>query len=245
MTEQKNIDNGYIEEDEYHCPFEEMADDPRYLYVHVSVLYAWGFKESRKYHFLYDSKWHSAVCRDAEDGRKVRLPLFRCFINPDRMFRCNPNINWCYNDVTFFFITMKSASRVRELTIASPDKRFYKPFYWILDTIGNDYGDYPRMSRFIMSSMVLLYRTIEPFNISRVNKLAKYYLPEKVLNPNYYIYTYYCRFYFELNEQNPSITEGLKKTSRKSPKSHPLKTIPHPNLGQRKDNISRKRPPSK
>ena len=70
------------------------------------------------------------------------------------------------------------------------------------------------MSRFIMSSMVLLYRIIEPFNISRVNKLAKYYLPEKMLNPNYYIYTYYCRFYFELNEQNPSITEGLKKTSR-------------------------------
>ena len=33
MTEQKNIDNDYIEEDEYHCPFEEMADDPRYLYV--------------------------------------------------------------------------------------------------------------------------------------------------------------------------------------------------------------------
>lgn len=40
MTEQKNIDNDYIEEDEYHCPFKEMADDPRYLYVYVSVLYA-------------------------------------------------------------------------------------------------------------------------------------------------------------------------------------------------------------
>lgn len=157
-------------EDEY---YRQMANDPRYLYVYVSVFSAWGLMENRDYHFLYDKESHDAICRDDENGRKVRLPLFHKRINPDRMFQCEPKTNQSFFDVTFYSITMKSGLQERELTIPSPIKRLYKPFYWILDTIDKDYGKHPHIERWLIRFVSFLCRILKPFNIGIVNEIAE------------------------------------------------------------------------
>lgn len=244
MTEQKYIDNGYIEDDEYRCPFEEMADDPRYLYVHVSVFYAWGLRNHRDYDFLYDSKWHNATCRNARNGKKVRLPLFRSFIKPDKMFRRKPRINWCHFDVTFYFITMKSGSKERKLTIASPDIRLYKPFYWIFDTIGKDYGNHPRMERWSLGFIAFLCRMLKPFNIGWVNEIAESIMSERELDSDDDIYTKHCQLSFDLKQQTPSIRSQLNKFDPTASKKTKTKDFSSPkNHGQRRNNLPRKRPP--
>ena len=186
------MNNHYTEGDEYLCPFKEMADDPRYLYLHVSVFCAWGLKDNRKYDFLYDSKWHSAVCRNAKNGKRVRLPLFRRGINPDKLFRHKPRINWSYCDVTSYTITMKSGSRERELTIASPNKELYKPFYWILDTIAKDYGGHPRIDRWTIGFFRFLCRILRPFNIDLVKEIEEEIMPMKEADED--VYREFCRF---------------------------------------------------
>ena len=242
MKEQDYMDNHCIEDVEYRCPYKEMADDPRYLYVHVSVFYAWGLKERREYDFLYDSKWHSAVCRDAKDGHKVRLPLFRRSINPDRMFRRNPKINWSYCDVTFYFITMKSGSRERELTIASPDYYLYKPFYWVLDTIGKDYGNHPRTVRRSAAFIAFLCRILKPFNIGFVNEIAKDLAREELI-PNDDIFMDSCHLYFQVKEQEPPLKMKLNKFDpTRSLDSTSKDSTSIRNKRRRKINYPRKRP---
>ena len=240
------MDNHRMEDNEFRCRFKEMADDPRYLYVYVSVFCAWGIKESREYHFLYDSKWRSAVCRDAKDGRKVRLPLFRGNINPDKMFRRKPRINWSYCDVTFYFITMKSGSKERDLAIASPDKDLYKPFYWVLDTIEKDYGGHPRMERWLAGFVSFLCRILKPFNIGWVNEIAESVRPWRDPDPNDDIYAGHCRLAFQMKEQAPSLRSQLNRFDPTvSPGSRPKKPFTPKSHGRRKNNIPRKRPPHK
>ena len=244
MKEQENMDNHHMEDNEYRCRYKEMADNPRYLYVYVSVFYAWGIKSNRAYHFLYDSRWHSAVCRDAKDGRKVRLPLFRGRISPEKMFRRKPRISWSYCDVTFYFITMKSGSKERELTIPSPDKDLYKPFYWILDTIGKDYGGHPRMDRWFAGFVYFLCRILRPFNIGWVNEIAESARPWRKQNPYDDFYAEHCRFSFQMKEQAPSLRAQLDKFDPAiSTGSRPKKPIIPKNQGRRRNNVPRKRPP--
>lgn len=242
MKERKYMNNLHTEGDEYLCPFKEMADDPRYLYVHVSVFYAWGLRDHRKYDFLYDSKWHSAVCRNAKNGKRVRLPLFRRGINPDKMFRRKPRINWSYCDVTFYFVTMKSGSRERELTIASPDKELYKPFYWILDTIEKDYGGHPRIQRWAIGFFRFLCRILRPFNIGWVKEIEEDIMPMKEADEN--VYREFCQLAFEMKQQAPSIKSRLDKFDPAvAPGSRPPKPANPKNLGRKKNYLPRKRPP--
>lgn len=244
MKEQEHKDSHHIKDNEYHCPFEEMADNPRYLYVHVSVFFAWGLRDHRDYDFLYDSKWHNATCRNARNGRKVRLPIFRSFINPDKMFRRNPKINWCHFDATSYFITMKSGSRERNLTIDSPDKVFYKPFYWIFDTILKDYGYHPRIERWSVGFVAFLCRMLKPFNIGWVNEIAESITPERELDSDDDIYTRHCEVSFELKKQAPSIKSQLNKFDPVVSRSSRLKNSPSPKWhGQRRNDLPRKRPP--
>ena len=242
MKEREYMNNHYTEGDEYLCPFKEMAEDPRYLYVHVSVFYAWGLRDHRKYDFLYDSKWHSAVCRNAKNGKRVRLPLFRNSISPNKMFRRKPRINWSYCDVTFYFVTMKSGSRERELTIASPDKELYKPFYWILDTIEKDYGGHPRIQRWAIGFFRFLCRILRPFNIGWVKEIEEDIMPKKEADEN--VYREFCQLAFEMKEKASSLRSQLDKFDLAvAPGSRPPKPANPKNLGRKKNNLPRKRPP--
>ena len=236
------MNNHYTEGDEYLCPFKEMADDPRYLYLHVSVFCAWGLKDNRKYDFLYDSKWHSAVCRNAKNGKRVRLPLFRSSISTDKMFRRKPRINWCYFDVTFYTITMKSGSRERELTIASPDSELYKPFYWILDTIEKDYGGHPRLERWLAGLIYFLCCLLRPFNIDWVKEIEESITPKKEVDED--VYREYCRLAFEMRGKTPSIKSRLDKFGPAATTcSRHQKSVSPKIHGRKKNNLPRKRPP--
>ena len=236
------MDNYHIKEDENRCPFEDMANAPRYLYVHVFVFCAWGLRDNRKYDFLYDSKWHRAVCRNAKNGKRVRLPLFRRGINPDKMFRCKPRINWIYYDATSYTIIMKSGSRERELTIDSPDIELYKPFYWILDTIEKDYGGHPRFERWTIGFFRFLCRILRPFNIDLVKEIEEEIMPVKEADED--VYKEFCRSSFERTQQIPSIKSQLDKFDPAvAPGSEPSKPANPKNLGQKENNLPRKRQP--
>ena len=142
---------------EYWSPFYDIAESPEYLYVHVSVLFAWGLKRSKRYLFLHNIKTKETKCVD-EDGNKVKLPFFRKRINVEKMFNFDPNISVWSTDVTYYGIFMKSGNRERELTIQSPQKYKYKPFFGILDTIDRDNGDHPRIERFLIRIITKLFK---------------------------------------------------------------------------------------
>ena len=146
---------------EYWNPFYDIAESPNYLYVYVSVLYAWGLKPSKRYFFLHDIKKKKNQCVDKE-GKKVKLPFFHKRIKVDEMFTFDPNICTWSTDVTYYHIYMKSGDRERELTIESPHKYKYKPFFWILDTIDRDNGGHPRLERLFYR---ILVRIMKLFNI--------------------------------------------------------------------------------
>ena len=57
---------------------------------------------------------------------------------------------------------MKSGDRERKLTVESPHKYKYKPFFWILDTIDRDNGGHPRLERLFYR---ILVRIMKLFNI--------------------------------------------------------------------------------
>lgn len=148
MSNLNKQNNRYDKNDRYYRPYRDLASDSRYLYVYFYIFYGWGLKRPKAYHFLYDSKRHKVTCRDNK-GQKIRIPWFLGRVKIDDMFNFELQRHWCYYDTTDFFITMKCGDKEKQVCIQSPDTYYYKPFYWVIDTVGNDNGWHPRLFRMI------------------------------------------------------------------------------------------------
>ena len=143
-------------EKEYGSPYMEIANDSRYLYLHVHTFYGWGYKRNQTILFLYDSvKKDMTYCRD-DSQKTFRMPHFCDIINIDEMFSCNPNIDFVsFMDTTSYYIFMKSGDKVRKLCIDAPLICFYGPFLWVIDAFEKEKISNPYIER--IKKTLLMY----------------------------------------------------------------------------------------
>ena len=128
----------------FECEYMRIAEDPRYLYMHLCTDYGWGYSGG-KYMFLYDTS--TKVLRCSRDDRE--MPDFRAGIvkdsydeigsiiveddvRIDEMFSSQDIPNKWY-DVDSYSFFMKSGSRTKYFSIQGPVLSSYPSFHWIIE----------------------------------------------------------------------------------------------------------------
>lgn len=180
----------YDEEDEkeYGSPYMEIANDSRYLYLHVQTFYGWGIKEDETILFLYDSvKKDVTYCCD-DSQKTYRMPHFCDIINIDEMFSCNPDVDFVsITDTTTYNIFMKSGDNVRKLCIDAPLICFYGPFLWVIEAFDKGKIGNPCIERF--KKIFLMYTCSVLKRIPFLRKID--FFAQKELSLNFDFHYYY------------------------------------------------------
>lgn len=180
----------YDEEDEkeYGSPYMEIANDSRYLYLHVQTFYGWGIKEDETILFLYDSVKREVTYRKGDFQKKIRLPFFCGIINVDEMSRCNPNVGFFRSfDSSYYYIFMKSGDMTRHLCIDAILIGFYGPFLWVIEAFDKEKIGNPCIERF--KKIVLMYICSVLKRIPFLGKIDYFAPKERFLK--FYFHYYY------------------------------------------------------
>ena len=127
----------------FDCEYMRIAEDPRYLYIHLCIDNGWGYSGG-KYMFLYDTSTQELRC--SRDDRE--MPDFRAGIvkdsydeigsiivedevKIDEMFS-SKDIPSNWYDVASNSIFMMSGHRTNFFSIEDPVLSSYPSFHWII-----------------------------------------------------------------------------------------------------------------
>jgi metal-sulfur cluster biosynthetic enzyme len=140
------IKNGGVkrEYDTYYCSYMQLADNSRYLYVHVAISSGTG-NVYGMHMFLYDTLKHNLrYSRDYRDILEFRYgiikePYFEYDsqeidddVRLDDMFSFEKEPKALYGDGSYSLF-LKSGNRVKYLSINYSELSAYKPFLWIIE----------------------------------------------------------------------------------------------------------------
>jgi len=140
------IKNGGVkrEYDTYYCSYMQLADNSRYLYVHVAISSGTG-NGYGMHMFLYDTLKHnlrySRDYRDILEFRHgiIKEPYFEYDsqeidddVRLDDMFSFEKEPKAMYDDGAYSLF-LKSGNRVKCLSINDSELPAYKPFMWIIE----------------------------------------------------------------------------------------------------------------
>lgn len=140
------IKNGGVkrEYDTYYCSYMQLADNSRYLYVHVAISSGTG-NGYGMHMFLYDTLKHNLrYSRDYRDILEfhhgiIKEPYFEYDsqeidddVRLDDMFSFEKEPKALYDDGSYSLF-LKSGNRVKYLLINYSELSAYKPFLWIIE----------------------------------------------------------------------------------------------------------------
>ena len=128
----------------FDCEYMRIAENPRYFYIHLSIVYGWGDSKG-KYMFLYDTSTKELRCsiddREMPDFRagiikdsydEIGSIIVEDDVRVDEMISSQDIPNEWY-DVDSYSFFIKSGSRIKYLSIQGPVLSSYPSFYWIIE----------------------------------------------------------------------------------------------------------------